>query len=52
MLNWNFVKANPITHRATDGAIRFEVTVGADKSQSDYGRNQNIPRSRKSVAVL
>jgi hypothetical protein len=30
MLSWEFVKADPITYRATDGAIRFEVTVGAD----------------------
>jgi hypothetical protein len=30
MLSWDFVKADPITYRATDGAIRFEVTVGAD----------------------
>jgi hypothetical protein len=30
MLSWNFVKANPITYRATDGGIGFEVTVGAD----------------------
>ena len=27
MLNWDFVKADPITYRATHGAIRFEVTV-------------------------
>jgi hypothetical protein len=30
MLSWEFVKADPITYRATDGAIRFEVTVKAD----------------------
>ena len=30
MLNWDFVKADPITYRAMDGAIRFEVTVRAD----------------------
>ena len=30
MLSWNFVKAHPITYRATDGGIGFEVTVGAD----------------------
>jgi hypothetical protein len=30
MLSWEFVKADPMTYRATDGAIRFEVTVGAD----------------------
>jgi hypothetical protein len=30
MLNWNLVKADPITYRAIDGGIRFEVMVGTD----------------------
>jgi hypothetical protein len=34
MLNWDFVKADPITYRATYGAIRFEVTVGADNRKT------------------
>jgi hypothetical protein len=34
MLNWDFVKADPITYRATYGAIRFEVTVGADNRKN------------------
>jgi hypothetical protein len=33
MLSWDFVKADPITYRATDGAIRFEVIVGADNRE-------------------
>jgi hypothetical protein len=27
MLNWDFVKAAPVTYQAIDGAICFEVTV-------------------------
>jgi hypothetical protein len=34
MLNWDFVKADPITYRATYGAIRFEVTMGTDKRKN------------------
>ena len=34
MLNWDFVKADPVTYRATYGAIRFEVTVGADNRET------------------
>ena len=30
MLNWDFVKADPITYRAIEGAIRLEVTVERD----------------------
>jgi hypothetical protein len=31
MLNWDFVKADPVTYRAIDGAICFEVTVEREK---------------------
>jgi len=31
MLSWDLVRAHPATYRAIDGAISFEVTVGADK---------------------
>jgi hypothetical protein len=34
MLNWDFVKADPITYRATYGVIRFEVTMGTDKRKN------------------
>ena len=34
MLNWDFVKADPITYRAIHGAIRFEVTVGEDNRKT------------------
>jgi hypothetical protein len=30
MLEWDFVKADPLTYRAIDGAIRFEVAVERD----------------------
>ena len=30
MLSWDLVRAHPATYRAIDGAISFEVTVGAD----------------------
>ena len=30
MLSWDFVKADPVTYRAINGAIRFEVTVRTD----------------------
>ena len=34
MLSWNFVKADPITYRATDGAVRFEITVAANNRKN------------------
>jgi hypothetical protein len=61
MLNWDFVKADPITYRATYGAIRFEVTVGADnrknavtvtRTEGDKFEIKTISGSRKSVAVV
>jgi hypothetical protein len=30
MLRWDFVRADPVSYRAIDGAIRFEVTIGTD----------------------
>ena len=30
MLNWDLVKADPVTYRAINGSVRFEVTVGKD----------------------
>jgi hypothetical protein len=30
MLNWDFVKADPITYRAIEGSICLEVTVERD----------------------
>lgn len=30
MLNWDFVKADPVTYRAINGTILFEVTVEMD----------------------
>ena len=38
MLNWDFVKADPITYRAIEGAIRLEVTVEKGQLQRhDHG---------------
>jgi len=34
MLSWDFVKADPITYRATDGAVRFEITLAADNRKN------------------
>ena len=30
MLNWDFIKNDPVTYRAIEGAMRFEVTVERD----------------------
>ena len=30
MLNWDFIKDDPVTYRAIEGAMRFEVTVERD----------------------
>ncbi len=30
MLNWDLIKDDPVTYRAIEGAIRFEVTVDRD----------------------
>jgi hypothetical protein len=30
MLNWDFIKNDPATYRAIEGAMRFEVTVERD----------------------
>jgi len=30
MLNWDFIKDDPVTYRAIEGAMRLEVTVERD----------------------
>jgi hypothetical protein len=44
MFNWDFVKADPVTYRAIDGAICFEVTVEREncKGTVTVGSRRNI----------
>jgi hypothetical protein len=33
-LSWDFVRADPITYRAIDGAVCFEITLAADNRKN------------------
>ena len=61
MLSWDLVRAHPVTFRAIDGAISFEVTVGADnrkdaitvtRTEGDKFEIKVFRDSRESVAMV